>query len=294
MIKRVGILRGGIGEHYESSIKRGGKMLSYFLEYLSDKWKPVDIFVDKDGVWHMAGRPIAPADLMHQLDVVWNESHPSLSQCLRELSIPQVTAPHFGHGISKSREMLREHIKEMEWVKIPKHIVLPAYQEDIDSNPDKYAIKYARKVFEKFPGPWMVKANAIHVARMFPELVGAIYDGARNGKNIMVEELIVGKEATVHSVAGFRGDSIYIFSPKNLSREEKERLEGLVKELHSHLGVKHYLKSDFVMHPNGGAYLLNIDFSLDLSPGSSFSQACELVGAKPPSVIEHMFESAFE
>ena len=51
--KRVGILRGGAGKNYLSSLKKGGEIILHISENLSDKYKPVDILVDKDYIWHI-------------------------------------------------------------------------------------------------------------------------------------------------------------------------------------------------------------------------------------------------
>src|SRR3989344_8014556 len=90
-IKRVGILRGGTGEHYASSIHKGGGIISHILDNLSEKYKVADILIDKDGNWHLGGIPISPADLRCKVDVIWNTSrHSSLSLALDSLSIPNI------------------------------------------------------------------------------------------------------------------------------------------------------------------------------------------------------------
>jgi len=64
--RRVGILRGGTGEHYASSLKKGGDIILYISENLSNKYKVVDILIDKDHIWHLGGLPISPSDLAHR------------------------------------------------------------------------------------------------------------------------------------------------------------------------------------------------------------------------------------
>ena len=71
-LKRVGVLRGGEGKHYTSSLQKGGEIISHIFESLSDKYKVFDILIDKDNKWHLNGVPIVPADLLHRVDVVWN------------------------------------------------------------------------------------------------------------------------------------------------------------------------------------------------------------------------------
>jgi D-alanine-D-alanine ligase len=251
--------------------------------------------------------PVNPGDLVHRVDIVWNISHPSFSNILDSLTIPNIGISSFCSGLENSRDMLREHIKSIG-LSMPRHLVLPLYQKDFDGPREKYAIKKAKEVFEKFGSPWIVKsfiedANmGIHLAKTFPELVEAIEDGVKHEKSILVEEFIPGKIASVHSVPGFRSDlpaqagEIYTFPLGNsfgiFSTEEKEQLANLAKILHKHIGAKHYLKSDFVLTPRGKVYLLQIDGMPDLKLDSHFSQVCISVGANMHQVVEHILENA--
>jgi len=276
MQKRVGILRGGSGKHYASSLQKGGEIIMHITENLGEKYKPVDILIDKDYIWHVNGIPVNPSDLMHRVDVVWNTSHPSFSSILESLSIPNIGGGAFSSALDNSKEMLREHIKSIG-LKIPRQIISP---------------KNAREVFEKFGSPWIIKTlNEINLVKTFDELTEAI-----NGKNnVIVEEFIAGKVASVHSVPMFRGQDLYTFPLGNsfgiFSTEEKETLSNTAKDLYKHIGVKHYLKSDFVLTPRNKVYLLQIEEIPDLKPNSHFSQVCESIGAKTHHVVEHILES---
>jgi hypothetical protein len=106
----------------------------------------------------------------------------------------------------------------------------------------------------------------------------------------------VGKVASLHSVPDFRGEKNYIFPPVNvfghLTSEEKEKLIYLGRNLHEHMGAKHYLKSSFVVNKRGKIYLLSMDSILDPREDSFFSNVCESVGAKMHHVVEHILDSA--
>jgi D-alanine-D-alanine ligase-like ATP-grasp enzyme len=299
MIKRVGILRGGKGKHYASSLKKGGEIISHIFENLAHKYKIVDILIDGEGGWHLNGMPIKPADLIHKVDVVWNMSHPSESIILNNFSIPNIGSSSFSMAMENSKEMLGEHMSKIG-VQMPRSIILPVYQADFDGPRERYAIKKAKEVHEKFPAPWIVKSftpdsnMGIHLAKTFGELAEAIEDGAKHEKSILVEEFISGKVASVHSVPAFRGEDLYTFpilnTFGNFSPTEKEKLASLSKDLHQHINAKHYLKSDFILTPRGKIYLLGIESAPDLKPGSHFSQACESIGAKMHQVVEHILE----
>ncbi|MFA5095082.1 MAG: hypothetical protein WC447_00230 [Candidatus Paceibacterota bacterium] len=338
---KLGILRGGAGKHYESSLRKGGDLISHIFKNLSDKYKTVDILIDKKGEWHINGVPINPADLVRKVDIVWNTTHPNVSSILQNFSIPHISNSIFSSTLENSREMLEEHIKSIG-VQMPRSIILPLYQKDFDGTRERYAIKKAKEIFEKFGSPWIVKSftnnsdmgpirgregsqrpsasngMGIHLAKTFGELAGAIEDGVIHEKSILIEEFISGKVASVHSVVGFRGDlpaqagQIYTFplgkpfgNPPRLpprlgeaggeagfSSSEKEKLISLAKDLHNHIGAKHYLKSDFVLNSRGKIFLLNIESIPDLKSDSHFSQVCESVGAKAHHVVEHILERA--
>ncbi len=307
--KRVGIIRGGIGKHYASSLEKGGDIISHIFENLSDKYKPVDVLIDKDGVWHVSGIPIMPADLAHRVDVVWNTAHPNASLVLENFSIPNVGLSLFSHALENSKEMLREHMKGIG-VSMSRAVILPVYQKDFDGPRERYSIKKAKEVFEKFGSPWIVKlaslsrsgsftpesSMGVHLAKTFNELVAAIEDGVSHQTSILVEEFISGKVASVHSLSHFRNEETYIFPPVNvfgqLSSLEKEKLSMLAEDLHSHIGAKHYLKSNFVLNKRGKIYLLDFESTPNLKPFSHFTQACDSVGAKVEHVVEHILERA--
>src|SRR3989344_5025519 len=299
--KRIGILRGGAGKHYASSLRKGGEIILHISENLSDKYKPVDILIDKDYIWHINVLPVNPGDLVSKIDVVWNTSHPSFSNILDSLLIPNIGNSSFFHTLENSKDILREHIKSIG-AQMPKSMILPVYQKDFDGSQERYVIKKAKEVFEKFSAPWVVKYftedvnMAIHLVKTFPELVDVIEDGVKHEKSILVEEFIAGKVASVHSLPHFRGENIYTFplgnTFGNFSTNEKDKLSNLAKDLHNHLGAKHYLKSDFVLSPRGKVYLLEISSNPDLQFDSHFAQVCESVGVKIHQVVEHIIEQA--
>jgi|SRR3989344_3798594 len=298
-MKRIGIIRGGAGkenQHYEASLQAGGKILLFMHENLADKYKPLDILVDRGGIWHLGGVPIAPAELIHKVDAVWDTLHSHSSAVLHSLSVPRAGgAPVF----MKSQAILRDHLRTnpaFSSLRMPRHIILPVYQADFDGPLEKYAIKKARAVFEKFGGPWIVKTAPPHphmgirVAKTFGELADSIADAVKRGRSILVEELIPGRSASIHSVSGFRGEDAYVFPPLGMSYEDKEKLIPLAEALHRHLGVKDYLNSEFTINPNLGIYLTSISVIPDLEKDSDFHQACDSVGAKAHHVVEHILE----
>lgn len=264
-IKRIGILRGGAGKHYASSIKKGGEIISHIFEKLGEKYKVIDILIDKDYIWHANGVPINTSDLKNKVDLVWNASHPSFLNILGSLGIPSIG----------NKDFLPEQIKKFR-IQIPRRIVSP---------------KTAGEVFRKFGSPWIVKnSNEIRIVKTFNELSKIV----SSSDDLVVEEFITGKVVSVHSVRKFRNEEFYVFplvgSFGSFSSEEKEKIFTLAKDLHMCVNGGHYLKLVFVLTSKGKVYLLQIDGIPNLNLDSHFSQVCESVGSKPHHVVEHILE----
>ncbi len=304
-MKRVGIIRGGTQGDYDASLKNGGEIISHIFDNLGDKWKVVDIFIDKGGVWHAGGIAVEPVSLPQRVDVVWNVAHPYISNIIDSLNIPQINISSFSFLLKQNSEALADHIKELD-LKMPKKIVLPVYQPDFDGDMGTYVMKKAKEIHQKFPAPWVVRSYTpdldmgVHLAKTFPELVRAIEDGVRHGKSILVEEFIYGKSTSLHSVSGFRDKDVYVFPVGNLSaqagfaKHEKEVLEELAIELHKHLGVEHYLKTDIAIHPKRGIFVTDINLQPDLREGSHLHNMAESIGAKMHHIVDHMLEKVLK
>jgi len=291
---KVGILRGGNNENYEKSLQEGGELFSYINTNLADKYKAIDIMIDKNNVWHVKGLPILPSTLMHNVDLVWNMSHSLYAQTLKDFSIPHVSTEAFSGALLESKAMLREHMNNTG-VSMPNHFIIPVYQEDFDGDIEKFAIKKAKEIFEKFGSPWIVKSlvsngMGIHVAKTYPELVNAIIDGAEHGGSIIIEELIAGKEIETHVLKNFRDENLYVFPFRGVSKEEKEKLMNVIYDIHQETGNNSYMYAKFIITPNKGLYLNGISFLPSINDNSNLIEACESVGTKTHHIIEHILK----
>lgn len=291
---RIGILRGGKNEHYEKSLNDGRDLILFLHENLKDQWQPIDIFVDKQGTWHIGGLPIIPVDLLHRVDAVWNTAHPEITETLKKIGIPCFANQPIVNILTNNRKILEEYLKESE-IKIPRHLIFPIYQEDFDGPRERYSIKKAKEVHEKFSPPWIIKSftsdsgMAIHVANTFPELVNAIEDGVRHNTSILIEEFISGKEIKVHSLSGFRDQEIYNFPIERVTEQEKRKIDTMSKKIFKYLGIPHYLKSEFKIDKKGRIYFTGLE-TYPRVLDSDLSLACDKVGAKMYHIIGHILD----
>ena len=73
---RVGVIRGGPSSEYEVSLNTGANVLSHLRgDVLREKYKPVDILIDKDATWHVNGKPITLEHVSNNVDVIFNALH---------------------------------------------------------------------------------------------------------------------------------------------------------------------------------------------------------------------------
>ena len=71
---KAGILRGGQSSEYEISLKTGGAVIEA-LRLPESKYEPVDILIDKTGLWHLSGAPTMPHKAFQTIDLVFNAMH---------------------------------------------------------------------------------------------------------------------------------------------------------------------------------------------------------------------------
>ncbi|MCX6754365.1 MAG: ATP-grasp domain-containing protein [Candidatus Nomurabacteria bacterium] len=330
MIK-VGVIRGGSSDEYEVSLASGSQVLFHLREdRMKDKYTPIDIFIDRDGVWHVNGIPITLDKVAEKVDIIINALHGNYGEDGQvQKHLEQLGVPYTGSGSLASTLAYNKSLAKNEFIKLgiktPKHIVFPAYKEYFDESIDIYAKKKAKEVWEKISPPWIVKpinggsSMGIHVCKTFESLVNAFLDGVNQKVSVLVEEFIIGKEATVGVVDNFRGKKVYTFPPieiripktstffnkdikyngmsqeicpGNFTEEEKKELENLASLVHTGLNLNHYSRSDFIVHPKKGIYILEVNTLPGLTDESLMPKAFEAVGSGMSEFVEHIIKLA--
>jgi len=330
MIK-VGVIRGGISGEYEVSLASGAQVLEHLRgDKLNKKYKAIDIFIDREGIWHINGIPTSVDKLNHKVDVIVNALHGDYGEDGKVQQIlEQRNIPYTGSGPLASAIGYNKFLSKQEFAKLgintPKHILFPAYQDDFDGPRDRYAEKKAREVWERMSPPWIVKpltggsSLGVHVCKTFQSLVDAFEESVDEKVSVLVEEFIKGKEATVGVIDDFRGQKFYALPPieiripktssffdkevkyngkseeicpGNFTDKEKRELERLASLIHSGLDLSHYSRSDFIVHPKKGIFALEVNTLPGLTSESLMPKALSAVGANFPDFIEHIIKLA--
>lgn len=312
---RVGVVRGGPSNEYETSLKTGAAV----LKNLPDGAIGVDIFIGRDGKWHINGVPIKEGDALSRVDVVWNALHGAYGEDGKvQRTLEMFGAPYTGSephpsliGMNKS---LTKELLGGTGVRMPQHALFRPRNESV--------IDAARKIFETSAPPWIIKPIAggssigIILAHTFSDLastLSAIAENPSDSDAYIVEEYVRGMEASVGVIDGFRGENTYVLPPieirlpaqspffdqkakysdsteeicpGNFTKSEKEMLAEAAKKVHETLGLRHYSRSDFIVAPHG-VYFLEVNTLPGLTEESLFPKGLRAVGATLAQFIEH-------
>lgn len=330
MIK-VGVIRGGISGEYEVSLASGAQILEHLRgDILKNKYKAIDIYVDREGIWHINGIPTTIDKVAPRVDVIINALHGDygedgkVQQLLEQWCIPYTGSGPLASAIGYNKFLTKKEFNRLG-IKTPKHLLFSAYQDDFDGPRQKYGERKARQVWEKLPPPWIVKpltggsSMGVRVCKTFKDLINAFDESIDQKVSVLVEEFIQGKEATVGVINNFRNKNLYSLPPieiripktstffdnevkyngqsqeicpGNFSQEEKIELERLASLIHTGLGLSHYSRSDFIVHPKKGIYALEVNTLPGLTGESLMPKALRAVGSDLPEFIEHLIKLA--
>ncbi len=320
----VGVLRGGPSQEYDISLTTGKHILSLLKkEPLCEEYDPVDIFVDRDGVWHMSGAPITPEDAVNRVDVLFNAMHGAyggdgrLQGILDSFKKPYTGTRALGSAMTLNKVLAKKHFENLG-IKSP-------YFKEIKIKADDDAESIALNLFKSFPMPVIVKPRSsgsslgVSVAKNFNELISALEHARGFSEEIVVEEYLTGKEIISGFIEDFRGQNIYHTIPlevkhKNVGRhfdwsskkvgdydfnvpatvsdEEKGIIQNAIKSLKETLNLRHYGTFDFLIHPKRGVYLLEVNAQPSLHEDATLFKSLGSVGVKAHEFLGHILKLA--
>ncbi len=316
----VGVLRGGPSSEYEVSLKTGSVVLKHLSQ---EKYRPVDIFIDRNGVWHVHGTQIEPHKALQNVAVVFNALHGEYGEDGKVQSILETHAvPFTGSGSLGSalgmNKILSKKIFLQHGLKTP--IYLEIERKDFTS-------ELIDHIFTTFPMPAVVKpvstgsSVGITIAKTRQELEEGIMLAFSFGDTVLIEEFIKGVEATCGVVENFRDEDIHALMPVeirpktshffdyeakytdgaseeicpgNFDLEQKKTIENYAKKAHQALGLRHYSRSDFIVTPRRGIYLLEINTLPGLTETSLLPKSLKAGGTELHQFLDHVIGLALQ
>lgn len=313
---RVGVLRGGPSPEYEVSLNTGRTILAN----LPEECEPIDIFISKDGIWHEKGFEKAPENILRRVDAILNGLHGRYGEDgeVQKL-MDHFRVPYSGSGAMASaiamNKIASKKIYKNHLLKTPAFVSIPL--EDLSK-------KTIKDVYHSLPSPFVVKPSSagssigVYIAHSFPELEEAIVAASQYSPSVLIEEFIGGKEATCGVIDDFRGSPHYSLlpieirhksdffdynskysdpalgggaeeiCPGNFSSSESEIIKKMAVDAHKTLGLRHYSRSDFIVHPRRGVYILETNTLPGLTPTSLIPKSLTAVGSNIKEFLAHL------
>jgi len=310
------VLRGGPSAEYEVSLNTGKTILAN----LPEEYLPVDIFISKEGIWHTDGLEKNPYNILKMVDVVVNATHGfygedgRVQRFLENFGIPYTGSNSIASALGMNKVMSK-NIFNHYGLKTPHHILIEENKEGITE-------EMIDKINESFLFPVIIKPinSGSSLGISFVDRIGNIKEALKksfeHSPRVMVEEFINGKEATCGIIEGFRGQNFYTLLPveivqnkkdifynydskyKNLESRckipgsfgegEKIQIQEAAALIHKALGLRHYSRSDFILHPKRGLFALEANTLPELSHRSSFIKSLEAVGGNIKEFLSHI------
>lgn len=302
---RVGVLRGGTSNQYDQSLATG----AYVLKHLPrDRYEPVDIFLDREGIWHFNGTPLGHDKLKMRVDVIWNALHGfygedgKVQQLLESLSIPYIGSGPLLSAISMNKKLLKDQVAKLG-IKTPRGIYIEKWGNE---NREETVSGVVRTISTKFSPPWIVEpisrglANGSMRAKTRDELTAVLLQMFDLDIPVLIEEEVLGKEVSVISSGGFRKQPVYTFLPQEnknpkgrMQKKESEEVQKVAKALHHGLGLGPYSHMRAIIHQSG-VYVVGVETLPSLHEGGELHHSLDAVGSSFSEFAEHLIGQAMK
>jgi len=178
-----------------------------------------------------------------------------------------------------------------------------------------------KDIFTSFLLPAVIKpaqsgsSIGVSIIRAYADIQPALEEAIKHGDQIIIEEYIHGVEASCAVIEGFREQKLYALPPieirtKNdffdydakyggeteeivpgrFSAKTKQEIEDLAKDVHNLLGLRHYSRTDFIIHPRRGIYVLEINTLPGMTQESLITRALHAIGSNTHEFINHVIQ----
>ncbi len=310
---KVGVVRGGPSDEHEISMLTGKSV----LDHMPAGYIPTDIIISKAGEWLVDGSSIHPQKAFQGIDVLFNALHGAYGEDgkLQQL-LDHSQVKYTGSGALASAIAMNKLLAKRMFEKF--NIKTPIYRAVRKGEEDEML---AAQIFKSFPMPAIVKpvssgsSHGVTLVKTMKEILPALKDALAHSEIALVEEYISGKEATCGVIDNFREHALYPLPvieirhpssseffdkdakysgkseeicPGNFSEKEKDLIQKAAMEAHHALGLRHYSRSDFIVHPKRGIYILETNTLPGLTSESLMPKALTAVGSSLTQFLDHV------
>jgi D-alanine-D-alanine ligase len=284
---RIAVLRGGKDPEYDLSLKTG----AHVLRSLSETHNPLDVFISKDGKWHVQGVERPKERILNNVDVVFSSLHGNFGEdgeiqhILENSGVKFIGTRRYPSAIAINKYLSKDHLAPYG-IKTPVHSLVRKGEN---------VISKAKEIWNSLIHPFAVKpakggsAFGFTVVENFDELVSALNFLIQSHDAILVEEFIPGTSVSCLVTENFRGKDLYAFPTSvPLKQDQREIVEDVAKSVHELLNLSHYSQSDFIVNPKRGVYFLEVNTSPKIGPKSQANKAVESVGLTTNDFLHHL------
>ena len=321
---RVGVLRGGIGHEYNISLESGSFVLSHIPR---ERYQPIDILVDRDGVWHRNGVPMNPEEVAEHIDIVFNCLHGAdgedgrIQKFLESKGVPFVGSDSISSALTGHKGAAKERLSAIGY-QTPKYMLLKdlsKYASEEDRH--NHMRRKAMEVFKKMNGPWIVKpilgsaSTHTYLVTTFSELISILDYLSDLFDEILVEEYIEGKEVVSAILEDYRGQKHYATPPREVVKpgkilnqeirsqglhkvyvvgrdmhEHKQTLEDMTRDIHQEFNMSDFSLVEYIVSPKRGIYVIEIDSVPVLAKGEAIHDMLKSIGMPESQFIDHLIK----
>ncbi|MEZ4200105.1 MAG: D-alanine--D-alanine ligase [Candidatus Paceibacterota bacterium] len=317
---RTAVMRGGPSDEHLVSMQTGRSVIDALLD---TQFQPIDITISRQGEWLVDGFVRTPEAALSAIDVVFIALHGSygedgtVQRLLDRLGVPYTGSGAFASNRAMNKVLTKEFLKPLG-IKTPRYMKVSRDVTDVarlvDSISGLFGDRYVVKPVDggSSIATTMVKGNA--------ELLHTIQHMLQERPAVLVEEQIIGKEATVGVIDTLRGQSHYHLPaveivppseaaffdyenkyngqteeicPGRFSIEEKRELGDIARTVHAAMELSQYSRSDFMIAPTG-IFFLEVNTLPGLTPQSLFPKALDAVGMSYRDFLLHLLSNALE
>ena len=288
------MLRGGPSHAYDDSLKTGAYVLSLLRE-MPEIYEPIDIFISRDGEWHLGGLSHYNHQALRHADVVWNALHGpygedgQLQSLLESLQVPFTGSGTMASAMATNKGLAKELYR--------RHSLLTPGSSLVSE--DSFSDEGLIKIFRTHLHPVVVKpANGsrglgVRLAHTFQELKEAVTSTFGHSKKVLVEDFIKGTEVTCIVIEKAKGEDLYAPLPTGQATSaQNKQIEEMAKKAHQILGLRHYSGSDFIITPNGKIYILETNSLPVFHEESLMHQSLSKTGWKHRDFADHCVKLA--
>lgn len=316
---RVAVVRGGPSSEYEVSLITGNQVLKtlsglgYFVR---------DIMISRKGEWLVEGVVRSPETALADIDVVFIAMHGAygedgtIQKICERLYIPFTGSNSFPSSLAFNKDSTKRALQSTS-LKLPKHV-------RVTQGDTNYISEIVTAIGRSIGSQFVIKpiasgsSHGVIMVDSILDLPNQLTETLARYEECMVEERIMGIEATCGVLEDFRNERYYVFPPieivpppthvffsedvkYNGATEEicpgrfsftvREKITEAARLAHITLGLSQYSRSDFMVRGED-VYFLEVNTLPGLTAESLFPKAAEAVGLSFPELVRHLVQTA--